>query len=84
MRFDVSEKCGLTVKLTGGEAVRLNAGLDPVDGKGRNAPRKNYQNDSCPRLLHWGQRPKKLQIHATPAGEARPMASHPAENRLRR
>ena len=46
------EKSGLTVKLTGGEAVRLNAGLDPEDGRGRNAPRKNYQNDSCLRLLH--------------------------------
>ena len=46
------EKSGLTVKLTGGEAVRLNAGLDPEDGKGRNATCKDYQNDSCPRKLH--------------------------------
>ena len=43
---------GLTVKLTGGEAVRLNAGLDPEDGKRRNAARHNYQHDSCPRFLH--------------------------------
>lgn len=74
----------LTVKLTGGEAVRLNAGLDPVDGKGRNALHRNYQNDSCLRLLHWRQRPKTLQTDAAPAGEAQRSAKHPAENRLRR